>query len=304
MRNRSKNDFSFETEKLEPIRVDPAYPVSEATYNTRGEEPEVAPHLHNMLELGYCYDGSGVFLIGGKVFPFQAGDAVVISSREVHLAKGSPGGTTRWGWINLDPLLLLADIPESCGGSMKLSRYNGPAFRNVIDGGGFPEIVDCIRRILAESSGKVPHYRSMVRSLVWQLALLLTRYCEEAEKRATTETGTGTGDFREVERIAPALNHIAGNFQHPVSVANLARLCFMSEPNFRKCFRRAMGVAAKPYIQKIRLQAAAALLRGSERSILEIARLCGYNNLSNFNRQFRDAHGCAPREFRREESFS
>ena len=59
-----------------------------------------------------------------------------------------------------------------------------------------------------------------------------------------------------------------------------------------------MGCAPKPYLQTIRLHAAAALLRGSEQSILEVARLCGYNNLSNFNRQFRDAYRCAPREFR------
>jgi len=49
---------------------------------------------------------------------------------------------------------------------------------------------------------------------------------------------------------------------------------------------------------RIRPPAAAALPRGSVRSILEAARLCGCNNLSNFNRQFRDADRCAPREFR------
>lgn len=297
MRNRSISPVPFDAGTLEHIEVDPAFPVSESRYNTRGENPDIEPHRHDLLELGYCYDGTGVFLIGSKVFPFRAGDAVVINTREVHLAKGSPGGNTRWGWINLDPLRLLADIPESCGGSVKLSRCCGAGFRNVIDGQAHPEIAGCIREILAERTGRKENFRPMVRSLTWRLLLLLDRYYPETENRDFAE-GDTPGDYGRVERLVPALNHIAGNFQHPVCVAHLARLCFMSEPNFRKCFRRAMGCAPKPYLQKIRLHAAAALLRGSERSILDVARLCGYNNLSNFNRQFRDSYGKPPREFR------
>jgi AraC-like DNA-binding protein len=297
MRNRSISPVPFDAGTLEYIEVDPAFPVSESRYNTRGENPDIEPHRHDLLELGYCYDGTGVFLIGSKVFPFRAGDAVVINTREVHLAKGSPGGSTRWGWINLDPLRLLADIPESCGGSVKLSRCCGAGFRNVIDGEANPEITGCIREILAERTGGKAKFRPMIRALVWRLLLLLDRYYPEAENGDAAE-GDVPGDYSRIERLVPALNHIAGNFQNPVCVAHLARLCFMSEPNFRKCFRRAMGCAPKPYLRKIRLHAAAALLRSSDRSILEVARLCGYNNLSNFNRQFRDAHGGAPREFR------
>lgn len=298
MRNRSKKELPWETEKLEHIEVDPAFPVSEPSYNTRGEEPDIEPHLHDLLELGYCYDGTGFFLIGDKFFPFQAGDAVVINTREVHLAKGSPGGTTRWGWVYLDPLRLLADIPESYGGSVKLSRYCGAAFRNVIDGRTHPEIAGCIRRILAEGSERPPHYRSMIRSQVWQLLLQLTRYHADA---AAGEAADAAGDYHEVEKILPALNFIACNYQRELSVAQLARLCFMSEPNFRKCFNRAMGCAAKPYIQKIRMHSAAALLRSSDHAVLDIARLCGYNNISNFNRQFRDVYHCSPRDYRREQ---
>ncbi len=297
MRNQSINPGTFDGGKLEHIELDPAFPVSDSRYNTRGENPDIEPHLHDQLELGYCYDGTGVFLIGSKVFPFRAGDAVLINTREVHLAKGSPGGSTRWGWINLDPLRLLADIPESCGGSVKLSRCCGANFRNVIDGQAHPEITGCIREILAECTARKAKFRPMVRALAWRLLLLLDRYYPEAESEKSAKAES-SGDYSRVERLVPALNHIAGNFQNPVCVAHLARLCFMSEPNFRKCFRRAMGCAPKPYLQKIRLHAAAALLRSSDRSILDVARLCGYNNLSNFNRQFHDAYQCAPREFR------
>ena len=295
MRNRSKITPQAEIEKLEHIEVDPAFPVSEASYNFRDEHTAVEPHLHDLLELGFCFEGSGVFLIGDKVLPFQTGDAVVINTREVHLARGNPGGRTKWGWIYLDPLRLLADIPESCGGSVRLSRCCGAAFRNLLGGSSHPEITGCIRRILAECTAKSPDYRPMVRSLVWQLMLLLGRYHSGAG--ADTDPDA-PGDYAEVERLVPALNAIAANFQHEIPVSRLARLCFMSDSNFRKCFQRAMGCAPKPYLRKIRLDAAAALLGNSELPVLEIAGCCGFHNISNFNRQFRAAHGCPPREFR------
>ena len=72
----------------------PNYGVDRAVFNTRGENPSIGAHIHNLFEIGYCYSGSGVFLIGGKIFTFKPGDAVVITSHEVHLAKGDPGGVT------------------------------------------------------------------------------------------------------------------------------------------------------------------------------------------------------------------
>ncbi|MFA6844003.1 MAG: AraC family transcriptional regulator [Bacilli bacterium] len=298
MLNRSKTAITYEYGKLEHIDVDPLFPVATTHFNTRGENPGIEAHRHDLLELGYCYDGTGVFLVGSKVLPFRAGDAVIINTREVHLAKGSPGSTTRWGWLNLDPLRLLSDIPESCSGIVKLARCCGNDFRNVIDGQSQAAIVSCIRDILTECTEHHPNSRPMVRALVWRLLLLLDRYYPEQANDGRPEPDIAA-DYGHIERLVPALNHIAANFQNTPSVTHLASLCFMSEANFRKCFRQAMGCAPKPYLQKIRLQAATALLRSSDLPILDIARLCGYTNLSNFNRQFRDAYHCSPRECRR-----
>ena len=45
MRNQSNIRKNGE---LAPISVDPAFPVNEADFNTRGETPNVAAHLHNL----------------------------------------------------------------------------------------------------------------------------------------------------------------------------------------------------------------------------------------------------------------
>ncbi len=288
MRNQSKID----TEYLERIEVPEDFPVSEPDFNTRNETPDVRPHIHDLFEIGYCYDGSGVFIVGGKMFPFRQGDAVVINTHEVHIAKGSPGETTSWGFLFLDPLRLLAESTGSYSDTIKLSHYCGASFRNIVSGTEHPEITLCIRRILEESRNKPKNYRSMIRSLTWQLLLDLDRYYPVPAQSEEMP------DYRDIARIVPALNHIGANYNREIDIPHLAKLCFTSESNFRKLFHKAMGCAPQPYLQKVRLNVAASMLRSTDSSILEIAQICGFRNLSNFNRQFLVRFGMNPRTMR------
>lgn len=292
MRIQSKKESTCQTEQLERIPVDDDFPVGVPDFNTRDEHPSCGPHIHDLFEIGYCFDGTGLFLIGDKILSFKAGDAVVINTHEVHIARGTPGTTTSWGFLHLDPVRLLADNLGSYSENLKLSRYCGASFRNIIDGDVHPEITGCILQILQEVRDQPEHYRSMVRSLTWRLMLLLNRYYNVNEAIDTRQ------DYQDIERIMPALRYLNDNYNEEVNISKLAELCFASESNFRKLFHRAMGCAPLPYLQRLRLNAAGTLLRNSDASILEIAQRCGYNNLSNFNRQFRERFGVSPRDYR------
>ena len=293
MRIQSKKGNPCRTEQLERIPVDGDFPVGVPDFNTRDEHPSCGPHIHDLFEIGYCFDGTGLFLIGDKILSFKAGDAVVINTHEVHIARGMPGCTTSWGFLHLDPVRLLADNLGSYSENLKLSQYCGASFQNIIDCNVHPEITGCILQILQEVRDKPEHYRSMVRSLTWRLMLLLNRYYNVNEAIDTLQ------NYQDIERIMPALRYLNDNYNAEVNVTKLAELCFSSESNFRKLFHRAMGCAPQPYLQRLRLNAAGTLLRNSDASILEIVQHCGYNNLSNFNRQFRERFGVPPRDYRK-----
>ena len=293
MRNQSKTNLNAQ---LVHVETDDSFPVSEPDFNTRTDTPNIEPHVHDMFEIGYCFDGSGVFLIGGKIFQFQAGDAVVINTHEVHLAKSDPGKTTSWGFLYLDPIRLLSENIGSVSVSLKLSRYCGSDFLNIIRGTEEPELADCIRLILLERRNKTQDSLSMIRALTWRMMILLDRRYRNSDFH---DEESSLGDYRDIERIAPALKYITANYDRKISISKLASLCYTSESNFRKLFHRAMGSAAQPYLLKIRLNAACSMLRNTEESILSIAMRCGYESLSNFNRQFHSAYGISPRDFRK-----
>ena len=210
MRIRSRKDNPYRTEQFQRIPVDDEFPVGVPDFNTRDEHPDIGPHIHDLLEIGYCFDGSGLFLIGDKIFTFKGGDAVVINTHEVHIARGSPGDTTSWGFLHLDPVRLLADNVGSYSDSLKLSQYCGAAFKNIIDGDEHPEITNCIRQILVEVRDRPKNYRAMVRSLTWRLMLLLNRYYN------VNEAIDALQDYQDIERIVPALRFLNDNYSADV----------------------------------------------------------------------------------------
>jgi AraC-like DNA-binding protein len=61
-------------------------------------------------------------------------------------------------------------------------------------------------------------------------------------------------------------------------------------------------VRAKNYVQfrnEIRINRACQVLPDSSKSILDVAMHAGFDNLSNFNDQFRRIKGMTPRDYRR-----
>ena len=67
-----------------------------------------------------------------------------------------------------------------------------------------------------------------------------------------------------------------------------------------KFFKNTFGTSFTAYLNEYRLTMASRLLLASEDSILAVAAECGFENLSYFNRRFKDRFGMTPSEFRRQ----
>jgi len=62
--------------------------------------------------------------------------------------------------------------------------------------------------------------------------------------------------------------------------------------------RRYLGLSPTQYVNRIRIQHAAMLLSGTDRSLNDLAADCGFENLSYFHRLFRDQYGTTPNRYR------
>lgn len=97
-----------------------------------------------------------------------------------------------------------------------------------------------------------------------------------------------------------ALAYIREHLTTPFGEADLAEIAGQSTSAFSRAFRRHTGMSLVQYVKRLRINLACQILMSDEQaSITDICYEVGFNNLSNFNRQFLAEKGMPPSQFRR-----
>ena len=84
----------------------------------------------------------------------------------------------------------------------------------------------------------------------------------------------------------------------PLGVDDLAGAAGLSRAHFSREFRRAFGESPYGYLLTRRLERAAALLRTTDRSVLDICLSVGLQSLGSFTSSFTRTYGMSPTAYR------
>jgi AraC-like DNA-binding protein len=84
----------------------------------------------------------------------------------------------------------------------------------------------------------------------------------------------------------------------PLGVDDLARAAGLSRAHFSREFRRSFGESPHSYLLTRRLERAAALLRGTDRSVIEICLAVGLQSVGSFTTSFTRTYGMPPTAYR------
>jgi len=144
-------------------------------------------------------------------------------------------------------------------------------------------------RLSEELESRRPAYRTNARSILTSLLLALYR----ADLTAPVDERDGS------YRLAGIIDYIETHYTEELSTAELARRMGVSSSHFSRLFSHEVGMPVSEYVNRARIRKACLLLRGTDRSVTEIAFAVGYNNISFFNRYFRRIMSSTPREYRR-----
>jgi AraC-like DNA-binding protein len=87
-------------------------------------------------------------------------------------------------------------------------------------------------------------------------------------------------------------------YREPLDVPALARAAHLSPAHFSREFRRVFGETPHRYLLTRRLERAAALLRNTDRSVVEICLAVGLRSVGSFTTSFGRAYGRSPTTYR------
>ena len=143
-------------------------------------------------------------------------------------------------------------------------------------------------------------------ALLRRLESTIRNQSKAAERQASaiayqllTLAASGRRDEAEDRRVSEAVRIIHDEWNQPrLCVKQLADRLHLHRSSLSRRFEAALGIPPVTYLTRLRVQNALSLLKQTEKSIAEVAALCGYNDPNYFARLMRRYSGLSPRCFR------
>lgn len=248
-------------------------------------------HYHPETELVWNRQGQGMRYVGKSVERFEAGDLVLLRGNVPHTWASAPEqrGEAIWTVIHF--------LPEHWGAEFwhlqELRKLRALLAENAHDirftGKGVWKIGEAIEELAATPAGDVG---SVIKFL---------SICEELVRTPHYSLGSlaASGGVSDPDpRLHTVLDWLEHHIALPVSQSTAAAEVNMSAAVFSRWFKQRVGCTFQRYLNELRVARVCAWLVNGPESITEAAFGCGYNNLANFNRRFREITGLTPTEFR------
>jgi AraC-like DNA-binding protein/mannose-6-phosphate isomerase-like protein (cupin superfamily) len=105
-------------------------------------------------------------------------------------------------------------------------------------------------------------------------------------------------DAQHYERVERVFEYVTDQFQRAITLEAAAAQANLTVPAFCRFFKKLTGKTFVQFVNEIRISHACSLLANGEMGIAAISYESGFNNLSHFNKQFREITGISPRDYR------
>lgn len=269
----------------------PLFPFNIYPCTIPGDFPSVALHWHKSMEVIFVKKGRGRIQIGQDRKEAEGGDIFVLPPGILHAIYGMPGCAMEYENIIFDVSFLGGGAADVCDTEYLVPLTTGQLLLPVVlrqTDSGYREISECLKKAEQLTSLCDRGYELGVKAALLELLLFLLRMYPEKPSLDSPDT----------ERLKEALHKIEMNYADALTVADMAECCGCSGSHFMRWFKQMTGTSFTVYLNERRLAAAAEALRRTEDKILTIAESVGFENLSNFNRQFKKRYGMTPREYR------
>ncbi len=253
-------------------------------------------HTHREAEIHLIRRSTGLALVGDHISTFGPGDLFVVGRDLPHnwvsdiAADEVVQGRDVVLHIDIDRIEALAEVAPEAGDAVGFftSARRGLQFTGESRQAATAEL---------EAIGRTSGLERLVH-LFALLRVLAGAPLTERRILATTTT-SHPPDATAQRRIDAVLRYVMANSAGEVRLADAARIVDMEPTAFSRFFKRSAGMGFAALVRRLRVLRACRLLAETSAPVAEICHLVGYENLSNFNRQFRAETGTTPSRLRR-----
>jgi AraC-like DNA-binding protein len=253
-------------------------------------------HFHPEYELVLVTESTGKRFIGDSISEFKPGDLALIGPYLPHQYRNDPKYYEKKSKLKARSIVVhfkedsfgenFFKLPETEGIRLMLSR----SIKGLHIGGKTNPV---IRKKLIE----LVEARSFNR---WILLVEILHILSGSQdlRFICNEVIRGQNPMETI-RMNRIIDFVISHFHREISLSEAAAIAHMAENSFSRYFSQRTRKSFTGFVNEVRLNQASRLLAETNQSITEISMNCGFNNLSNFNRQFRKLYNKNPMAVRK-----
>ena len=278
--------------KLE--QIEPSFGSSLLIQQFEKSSPNKDPfwHFHPEIELVYVRGGNGKRHVGNHISYYQDGDLMLIGSNLPHY-----GFTDRLTGNKSETVLQMKE------------NFMGDDFINL------PELKAV--RVLIENAklgivftGKTKEYvgeklenlnkLTALDKLIGLIGILNDLAVSKEYFYLNPEVVSMEANATDLQRSTLIFDYVRKHFTRNITLDEIAEESSMTVPAFCRYFKKLTNKTFTHFVNENRIVHASKLLTEGILNITDICFTCGFNNISHFNRQFKEITGKSPSEYRRE----
>jgi AraC-like DNA-binding protein len=255
-------------------------------------------HVHPEIEIMLVVQGEGTRFVGDSVERFEPGDLVMVGANLSHVWKNSTRHYEENTGLRAKARVIL--FGEDCF---------GPAFFKV------PEMQPVQALLQRAERGIVFHgktrqgvadkiFRAHAQEGIKRFLTFIDILHDLARSREfTLLSSVGYSQSMQADdmsRINKVLDYLMRDFRNPIRLEDIAARANMAPTSFCRYFKSRTNKTVISFVNELRVGYAHKLLIETPHTITDIAYECGFNNVSNFYRQFQTITGRSPLQYRRE----
>lgn len=248
-------------------------------------------HQHEEIQLSFIVAGEGTLIVGDTVNYYSAEDILVIGSNIPHIFKSDTKAS------ETSHMLSLFFTKESFGETFfELEELKGlqKFFKRTIHG----------FKITSKQKQIETLFLALERASKLDRFILLLQLLKSISKANYKSLSSFIYDKKysdnEGFRMRNVFEYTMNNFEKEITLSTISDVAHMTKNAFCKYFKKRTNKTYFQFLNELRIEHACKLLLAENGySTAEIAELSGYNNISNFNRQFKTVKGKSPSQFKR-----
>ncbi|WP_316753182.1 AraC family transcriptional regulator [Pedobacter gandavensis] len=254
-------------------------------------------HFHDLCELVWIEKSYGKRIVGDHIGNFEDHDLVLMGpdlphiwqSDKAFLLEEKNKVKSTVVYFPPDFLLGLTDDQNTLNQVDELIRKAGRGLRF------YGKTNQEVTRILI----KLPQKKGIDKIVAFLRIIEILSESNEYEYLASLAF-KNPYDEKDTNRINKVYQYLMENFQRDINLKEVADLCNLTTNSFCRFFKDRSQKSLTQFVNEIRIGHSCKLLQNVEFSISEVCYASGYNNLTNFNKFFKQITGMKPSEYRKD----